>query len=72
MKKLIFALLAVTAAETLTATTALDAMTNDVTVVMTSLSAKQRYPWNGKVDIDFTSLRPFPRRTLSSISRPSM
>ena len=60
MKKLIFALLAVTAAETLTATTALDAMTNDVTVVMTSLSAKQRYPWNGKVDIDFTFTSTIP------------
>lgn len=60
MKKLVFALFAVTAAETLTATTALDAMTNDVTVVMTSLSAKQRYPWNGKVDIDFTFTSTIP------------
>ena len=60
MKKLIFALLAVTAAETLTAAVALDAMTNDVTVVMTSLSAKQRYPWNGKVDIDFTFTSTIP------------
>ena len=37
-----------------------DAMTNDVTVVMTSLSAKQRYPWNGKVDIDFSFTSTIP------------
>ena len=29
-----------------------DAMTQDVSVVVTSLSVRQRYPWNGKVDID--------------------
>ncbi len=33
---------------------AVDAMTQDVSVVVTSLSVRQRYPWNGKVDIDFT------------------
>ena len=33
---------------------AVDAMTTQPNVVMTSLSARQRYPWNGKVDIDFT------------------
>ena len=31
-----------------------DAMTGDANVFMTSLSAHQRYPWNGKVDIDFS------------------
>lgn len=31
-----------------------DAMTQDVSVVVTSLSVRQRYPWNGKVDIDFS------------------
>ena len=33
---------------------AVDAMTTTPTVTMTSLSARQRYPWNGKVDIDFS------------------
>ena len=33
---------------------AVDAMTTDPNVVMTSLKAQQRDPWNGKVDIDFT------------------
>lgn len=37
-----------------------DAMTNDVTVLVTSLSARQRYPWNGKVDIDFTFTSTIP------------
>ena len=32
---------------------AVDAMNADPNVVMTSLSARQRYPWNGKVDVDF-------------------
>ena len=31
-----------------------DAMTNDANAVITSLSVRQRYPWNGKVDIDFS------------------
>ena len=35
------------------ATVANDAMTNDPQVVMTRLNVNQRYPWNGKVDIDF-------------------
>ena len=34
--------------------TAIDAMTTIPNVAMTSLSARQRYPWNGKVDIDFS------------------
>ena len=33
---------------------AVDAMTTDPNVLMTSLKAQQRYPWNGKVDIDFS------------------
>ena len=37
-----------------------DAMTNDPQVVMTSLSARQRYPWNGKVDIDFSFTSTIP------------
>ena len=31
-----------------------DAMTQDVSVVVTSFAARQRYPWNGKVDLDFS------------------
>ena len=33
---------------------AVDAMNIDPGLEMTSISAKQRYPWNGKVDIDFS------------------
>ena len=33
---------------------AIDAMTTTPNVAMTSLSARQRFPWNGKVDIDFS------------------
>lgn len=33
---------------------AIDAMTATPNVSMLSLSARQRYPWNGKVDIDFS------------------
>ena len=36
------------------ASVANDAMTNDPQVVMKALSVNQRYPWNGKVDIDFS------------------
>ena len=39
---------------------AVDAMTTDPNVVMTKLSAQQRYPWNGKVDIDFTFTSTIP------------
>ena len=42
------------------ASVANDAMTNDPQVVMTSLSARQRYPWNGKVDIDFSFTSAIP------------
>jgi formylglycine-generating enzyme required for sulfatase activity len=44
----------------LSASVANDAMTNDPQVVMTSLSARQRYPWNGKVDIDFSFTSAIP------------
>ena len=37
-----------------------EAMTKDVNVVVTSLSVRQRYPWNGKVDIDFSIDSEFP------------
>ena len=39
---------------------AVDAMTQDPNVVMTSLSVRQRYPWNGKVDIDFSFTSSIP------------
>ena len=39
---------------------AVDAMTQDPNVLMTSLSARQRYPWNGKVDIDFSFTSSVP------------
>ena len=42
------------------ASEAKDAMMNDPQVVMTSLSARQRYPWNGKVDIDFSFTSAIP------------
>ena len=42
------------------ATVANDAMTNDPQVVMTHLNVNQRYPWNGKVDIDFTFTSVIP------------
>ncbi len=42
------------------ATVANDAMTNDPHVVMTHLNVNQRYPWNGKVDIDFTFTSTIP------------
>ena len=32
----------------------MEAMSKDAQVVMTSLCARQRFPWNGKVDIDFS------------------
>ena len=39
---------------------AVDAMTTAPDVVMTSLKVQQRYPWNGKVDIDFTFTSTIP------------
>lgn len=39
---------------------AVDAMTTDPNVNLTSLSARQRYPWNGKVDIDFSFTSTIP------------
>ena len=39
---------------------AVDAMTNDPQVVVKSLDVRQRYPWNGKVDIDFTFTNAYP------------
>ncbi len=52
MKKMI-AMAVVCVAGGAFATVANDAMTNDPQVVMTRLNVNQRYPWNGKVDIDF-------------------
>ena len=37
-----------------------DAMTGDAQVFMTTLKARQRYPWNGKVDIDFAFTSTVP------------
>lgn len=54
MKKLILAFAFGIGSLSLFAGEAVDAMTQDATVLMTSLSARQRYPWNGKVDIDFS------------------
>ena len=54
MKKLILAFAFGIGSFSLFAGAAVDAMTQDATVLMTSLSARQRYPWNGKVDIDFS------------------
>ena len=51
MKKMI-AMAVVCVAGGAFATVANDAMTNDPHVVMTHLNVNQRYPWNGKVDID--------------------
>ena len=42
------------------ASVANDAMTNDPQVVMKALSVNQRYPWNGKVNIDFTFTNAYP------------
>ena len=53
MKKFFVSLLFAGAAAAATAA-AVDAMNVDPDVRMTALSARQRYPWNGKVDIDFT------------------
>lgn len=58
MKKMIAACLIASAAHGFAA--AVDAMTQDPRVVMTSLSVKQRYPWNGKVDIDFSFTSAVP------------
>ena len=33
---------------------AVDAMTTQPNVLVTSIAARQRFPWNGKVDIDFS------------------
>ena len=38
----------------------MEAMSKDAQVVMTSLSARQRFPWNGKVDIDFSFTSAVP------------
>ncbi len=59
MKKLVVAAFAVIAAGGAFAA-AVDAMTQDVSVVVTSLSVRQRYPWNGKVDIDFSLYSTIP------------
>jgi formylglycine-generating enzyme required for sulfatase activity len=59
MKKLIVATVAFSGAASLFAA-AVDAMTQDPNVLMTSLSVKQRYPWNGKVDIDFSFTSSIP------------
>ena len=59
MKKMI-AMAVVCAAGGAFATVANDAMTNDPQVVVTKLSVNQRYPWNGKVDIDFTFTSVIP------------
>ena len=53
MKKMVAVAMAVCAAGEAFAA-ANDAMTQDVSVVVTSFSARQRYPWNGKVDLDFS------------------
>ena len=59
MKKMI-AMAVVCVAGGAFATVANDAMTNDPQVVVTKLSVNQRYPWNGKVDIDFTFTSVIP------------
>lgn len=59
MKKMI-AMAVVCVAGGAFATVANDAMTNDPQVVMTHLNVNQRYPWNGKVDIDFTFTSTIP------------
>ena len=51
MKKTIACLLFAGAASVATAA-AVDAMNADPDVRMTALTVQQRYPWNGKVDID--------------------
>ncbi len=53
MKRLVAVLAAACGASGMFAA-AVDAMTQDPNVTVTSLSARQRYPWNGKVDIDFS------------------
>ena len=54
MKKLILAFAFGIGSLSLFAGAAVDAMTQEATVLMTSLSARQRYPWNGKVDVVYT------------------
>ena len=39
---------------------AVDSMTNNTQLAVTSIAAKQRYPWNGKVDIDFSFTSTVP------------
>ena len=51
-KMMVFAMAALAAGVSFAAS--VDAMTQDVNVVVTSFSARQRYPWNGKVDLDFS------------------
>jgi len=59
-RKIVALALAALGASALYATTAVDAMTTDPQVVMTYLLARQRYPWNGKVDIDFSFSSAIP------------
>ena len=59
MKKFVAATIAFCGTASLFAA-AIDAMTQDPNVLMTSLSVKQRYPWNGKVDIDFSFTSSIP------------
>ena len=59
MKKFVAATIALCGTANLFAA-AVDAMTQDPNVLMTSLSVKQRYPWNGKVDIDFSFTSSIP------------
>ena len=60
MKKQLATLVVCSAVLPIFASVANDAMTNTATVVMTSLTAKQRFPWNGKVDIDFSFSSTIP------------
>lgn len=59
MKKLLFICAALTALESVSAA-AVDAMNGDPDVKMTALKVQQHYPWNGKVDIDFTFTSSVP------------
>lgn len=59
IKKFVVAIIALCGTAGLFAA-AVDAMTQDPNVLMTSLSVKQRYPWNGKVDIDFSFTSSIP------------
>lgn len=54
MNKLVMCAAAVAMAASVQAGVAKDAMTNVVNVVMNGVETHNRYPWNGKVDIDFS------------------